>query len=103
MGVNLSEVPDLSQLLGSRGSINLNNYGTDAMKGLLEQVETARTEEELKSIYSQIQMLVVERLPVMGLVFRTGTVLSRRSLAGLSGIRAGNTLNGIEFLESTQG
>ena len=102
VGVNLSDVPDLTQLLGSRGSINLNNYGTDAMNTLLDQVETAQTEEELKSIYSQIQMLTVERLPVLGLLFRTGTVLSRRSLAGLSGIRGGNTLNGIEFMESTR-
>ena len=101
VGVNLSEVPDLTQLLGSRGNINLNNYGTDAMKSLLEQVETAQTEDELKSIYSQIQMLVVERLPVLGILFRTGTVLSRRSLAGLSGIRSSNTLNGIEFMENT--
>ena len=101
VGVNLSEVPDLSQLLGSRGTINLNNYGTDAMNTLLDQVETAASEDELKSLYSQIQMLTVERLPVLGLLFRTGTVLSRRSLAGLSGIRSTNTLNGIEFMTNT--
>ncbi len=102
VGVNLSEVPDLSQLLGSRGAINLNNYGTDAMNTLLDQVETAQTEDELRSIYSQIQMLTVERLPVLGVLFRTGTVLSRRSLAGLNGIRSSNTLNGIEFMENTE-
>ena len=43
-------------------------------------------------------MNVVERLPVLGMLFRTGTVLSTRSLAGLSGIRVENTLNGIEFM-----
>lgn len=98
VGVNLSEVPDLSQMFRSGGSINLNNYGNEEMKALLEQLSTAQTEAELKSLYSQIQMNVVERLPVLGMLFRTGTVLSTRSLAGLSGIRVENTLNGIEFM-----
>ena len=43
----------------------------------------------------------MDRLPVLGILFRTGTVLSRRSLAGLSGICSSNTLNGIEFMENT--
>lgn len=98
VGVNLSEVPDLSQMFRSGGSINLNNYGNEEMQNLLTQVSTASTEAELKSIYSQIQMNIVDRLPVLGMLFRTGTVLSTRSLAGLSGIRAENTLNGIEFM-----
>ena len=58
----------------------------------------AQSEEQLKTIYSQIQMIVVDRLPVLGLLWRTGTVLSNRSLAGLSGLRASNMLNGIEFM-----
>ena len=98
VGVNLSEVPDLSQMFRSGGSINLNNYGNKEMQELLLKVPDASTEAEMKSIYSQIQMNVVERLPVLGMLFRTGTVLSTRSLAGLSGIRAENTLNGIEFM-----
>ena len=98
VGVNLSEVPDLSQMFRSGGSINLNNYGNKEMQELLQKVPDATTEAEMKSIYSQMQMNIVDRLPVLGMLFRTGTVLSTRSLAGLSGIRAENTLNGIEFL-----
>ena len=98
VGVNLSEVPDLSQMFRSGGSINLNNYGNEEMQNLLTQLSTVATEAEMKSIYSQIQMNIVDRLPVLGMLFRTGTVLSTRSLAGLSGIRAENTLNGIEFM-----
>ncbi len=102
VGVNLSEVPDLSQMFRSGGNINLNNYGNENMKSLLEQVPAAQSEEALKSLYSQIQMNVVDRLPVLGLLFRTGTVISTRSLAGLSGIRVENTLNGIEFMTKQQ-
>lgn len=98
VGVQLSEVPDLSDMLKSKGSLNLNNFKNESIELLLEEVSSADTEEALKSIYSQIQMVVVDRLPVLGLLFRTGTVLSRHSLAGLSGLRVSNTLNGIELM-----
>jgi len=103
VGVNLSEVPDLTEMFGSRGDINLNGYGNEEMRALLDLIPEAVAEDELKNIYSQIQMNIVERLPIMGLLFRTGTVLSRRSLAGLSGISSSNTLNGIEFMPSLEG
>ena len=98
VGVQLSEVPDLSSLLKARGKLNLNSFRNESMEQLFEQVGSAMTEEEFKSIYSQMQMLTVERLPVLGLLFRTGCVLSTRSLAGLSGLRVGNMLNGLEFM-----
>ncbi len=98
IGVQLSEIPNLAPLLQGGGSLNLNNFKNDNMELLLGQIASAQTEEDLKSIYSQIQMLVVERLPILGLLFRTGTVLGRRSLAGLSGLRVGDMLNGIEFM-----
>lgn len=100
VGVNLSEVPNLSQMFGNRGDINLNSYANEELRSLIKLVPNAASADELKSLYSQIQMHIVEKLPVMGLLFRTGTVLSRRSLAGLSGISVSNTLNGIEFMQS---
>lgn len=98
VAVNLSEVPDLTDLFYSKASLNMNGFKNDRMNELLEAVPNARTESELKSLYSEIQMLCVERLPILGLVFRSGTVLSTRSLSGLSGIRAGDMLNGVEFM-----
>lgn len=98
IGVQLSEIPNLAPLLQGGGSLNMNNFKNDNMELVLSQVSSAQTEEDLKSIYSQIQMLVVERLPVLGLLFRTGLVLGSRSLSGLSGLRVGNMLNGLEFM-----
>ncbi len=98
MGMNLSEVPNLTPLLYSEGSLNLNGYNNEDMYALLGQTATVETPEELKSVLSEIQMTIVNRLPIMGLLFRTGTILSTRSLAGLSGNRAGNALNGIEYM-----
>ena len=99
VGVNLSEVPYLSSLLGSRGSPNLNHYSSDDMDQLLERVYSASDEALLQKIYSDIQMTVVNRLPILGLLFRTGTVLSSRSIGGMSGVRVYDTFNGFEFLK----
>ena len=98
IGMQFSEVPNLAPLLQGGGSLNLNNFRNENMENVISQLGSVQTEEELKSLYSQMQMLVVERLPVLGMLWRTGTVLSSRSLAGLSGLRVGNMLNGIEFM-----
>lgn len=98
VGVNLSEVPVLVPLLGGGGDLNLNGYNDGEMNSLLQTTAKAADEESLKQVYSQIQLRVVENLPVMGLLFRTGTVLSSRSLGGLRGIRALSTFRGIEYL-----
>ena len=98
IGVNLSEIPVLQPLLGSGGSLNFNRFSNTTMDDLIEQTSTAVDEASLKQIYSEIQLMLVDRLPVMGLLFRTGTVLSTRSLGGLSGIRAMDTFRGLEYL-----
>ena len=102
VGVQLSEIPNLAPLFQGGGSLNLNNFKNDSMELLIGQVSSAQTDAELKSLYSQMQMLAVERLPVLGLLFRTGTGLSTRSLAGLSALHVSNMLNGVEFMRRTQ-
>ncbi len=99
VGVNLSEMPALSKLLKSKGSLNLNHYSSDDMDQLLERVESASDEALLQKIYSDIQMTIVNRLPIMGLLFRTGTMLASRSIGGISGVRVYDSFNGFEFLK----
>jgi len=98
VGVNLSEVPNLYALLTADGNLCFNNYSNDTMDSLLANAGVAGSEAELKQIYSEIQLHIVDRLPILGLAFRTGTVLSTRSLAGLEGLRTFDTFNGIEFM-----
>jgi hypothetical protein len=69
------------------------------MDQLLERVYSASDETLMRKIYSDIQMTVVNRLPILGLLFRTGTVLSSRSVGGMSGVRVYDTFNGFEFLK----
>lgn len=102
IAVNLDEAPVLSPLLSSSGSLNYNGYSDTAMDSLIQLTATAADESSLKQAYSQIQLQIVQDLPFMGLYFRTGTVLSSRSLGGLSGIRALNTFRGLEYLADTE-
>ncbi len=98
LGLNLSEVPILAGLLGTDGNMNFNFYSDSIMDSLIVQTSTAADEAGMQQVYSQIQLRIVENLPIMGLLYRTGTVLSSRSLGGLRGIRALNTFRGLEYL-----
>lgn len=98
IGVNLSEVPVLQPMLATGGSLNYNGYSDSAMDDMISLTAKAEDAAALKQVYSQIQLTVADELPVMGLLFRTGTVLSTRSLGGLTGIRAMNPFRGMEYL-----
>ena len=98
IGVNLSEVPNMSAIFGRGAKLNFNGFGNDSMELYLKQATAAGDESVLKTAYSEMQMYVVNRLPVMGLLFRTGTVLSNRSLGGMTALRGYDTFNGFEFL-----
>lgn len=98
VGVNLSEVPNLSAIFGRGATLNLNGFGNDNMEMYLQQTTAASDESVLKTAFSEMQMYVVNRLPIMGLLFRTGTVLSNRSLGGMTALRSYDTFNGFEFL-----
>lgn len=99
IGVNLSEVPDMSAIFETGGSLNFNRYSNEEMDQLLQRVRGASDESTLQKAYSDIQMIIVRRLPVLGLLFRTGTVLSSRPIGGLAAIRAYDNFNGFEFLK----
>ena len=99
VAVNLSEVPNLFPLFSANGAVNYSGSHTAEMDQLLQRTTTAVGEDGLKQAYSDIQLHIVDRLPIMGLAFRTGTVLSTRTLAGLSGMREYDALNGLEFVK----
>lgn len=100
VGVNLSEVPNMSAIFGRGAKLNLNGFGNDNMEMYLQQATAAGDEAVLKSAFSDMQIYVVERLPIMGLLFRTGTVLANRSLGGMTALRCYDAFNGFEFLQA---
>ena len=98
VAVNLSEIPDISPLLTDDGDVNFNNYHTDELDTLLKDALSATEEAYMKNAYSALQSYIVENLPVMGICFRTGMVLSRRNLAGFTSTRETDAYSGMEFL-----
>jgi peptide/nickel transport system substrate-binding protein len=98
VAVNLSEVPDLSPMFADNGDVNLNNYHTDELDALMVDALSAADETAMKNAYSALQTYIVENLPVMGVCFRTGMILSNRPLAGLTAPRETDVYNGMEFL-----
>ena len=98
VAMNLSEVPNLTPLFTDGGSLNLSGYVSENLTKLVNETGTAATEDEFRKTFSELQMFVVDQLPIMGLLYRTGTLLSTRSLGGLTGIREGDMLRGLEFV-----
>lgn len=97
VGFNLSEMPDLAFLLETDANGNCSEYSSQAMDDLLKEARQAASSDEMRRKISDIQMLVVSDLPVMGLFFRTGVLISTMELDGLTGIRETHALRGLEF------
>ena len=91
----LSDIPNLNFLLGSEGNSNYERYRSDEMDGLLRLAYNAPSAEELQSALYNVQLTLVEDLPILGLFFRTGVLISKQSLGGLSGLRRGAALRGL--------
>ena len=78
VGVNLSEVPNLRPLLIRRTAPStFPAPPAPKLDALLARTFTAATEEEMIDAYSDLQMFIVERLPFLGLVFRTAACSPR--------------------------
>ena len=98
VSMNLSEVPNLSALFTEGGSLNLSGYTNDRLTELLNATGTSVGEEEFRKAFSDLELYVARELPMMGLLFRTGTLLSSRPMGGLNGIRETDMLRGLEFV-----
>ena len=98
VGFNLSYIPDLSYLFKSGANGNCSFYESEKMDNMLAQAKSAADADELKATLADIQLLVTEDLPLLGLFFRSGTLISRVGLGGLSGIREDNYLRGIDAM-----
>lgn len=99
VGFNLSEVPDLTFLLGTEENGNCSEYTNADMDELLKAAREAIDADALQAALSGVQMKVVSDLPVMGLLYRSGVLISKVNLDGLNGINESFTLRGLEFCQ----
>jgi len=98
VSMNLSEVPDLIPLFSEGGDLNYSKVTNESLNLMLRECASAKDEQAMKLAYGTIQSYIVENLPIMGLCFRTGMVLSGRSMAGMTVARETDAYSGIEFL-----
>ena len=98
VGVNLSTVPNPTAIVDSEGTLNISQYVNMDMDMLCDGIFTAADETSLKAVFSDIQMKIVNELPILGIGFHTGAVISHQSLNGLSGIREYDVWNGLETM-----
>lgn len=96
--LNLSEVPDLIPLLSADGNANFSGISSGNLDQMLINCATATDEQAMKLAYSNIQTYIVENLPIMGICFRNGMVLSTRPTAGMTTSRETDAYSGLEFL-----
>ena len=86
---------NLAFLFSSTGSFNFSRYKDDEMDSLLQAAYRATSAADLRSAMSKIQIKIVEDLPILGLFFRTGVLISKKSLGTQAGLRRGWVLNGV--------
>lgn len=91
----LSDIPNLVFLLAGEGNSNYARYASEEMDTLLRRAYSATTADDLQSALYDVQLKLVEDLPLLGLFFRTGVLISRQSVGGLTGLRRGATLRGL--------
>lgn len=97
VGYELSQLPNLAFLFASssKNSSNYARYESNAMDGYLHDAYFATDQEDLKAAMANVQMQIVDDLPVLGLFFRAGVMISRESVGGLSGNHQYDVLRGL--------
>ncbi len=98
VSLTLSEVPDLIPMLSENGRINYSGVTNNNLNTMLTNCATAGDEQGMQLAYSQLQLYIVDNLPIMGLCFRNGMVLSTIPTAGMTTSRETDAYSGIEFL-----
>ena len=97
--VNLAFLPDLTFLLNSGGRMNYSGYSSADMNVLVQGLYSTTDEERFKALFSDIQILISDDLPFMGLFFRKGTLMTTANVTGFRPVVEGNALQGFEYIQ----
>lgn len=95
-GWYIDELPDLRSLFSLDGINNLSGYSSEEMDELLDAVMKSSTEEDLRNNFMQIQIILMEDVPIISLYFRSNTLLTRAGIVNVSDIKDANVYNTIQ-------
>ncbi len=85
-GYFLSDTPNLNFIFNTNGSGNLSGYSSGALNNALAGVDSAKDLNTLKASMLNVQTIIADDLPQIGLFFEMNTLLYKDSLT-VSGIK----------------
>ncbi|MDL2237278.1 ABC transporter substrate-binding protein [Christensenellaceae bacterium OttesenSCG-928-K19] len=80
----LDVVPDFEYLFGENGEGNYGHVSNDEINKAVKEYKLAVTEEEVLSAYSDLQRVLTERVPQIGLYFRMNSIICDAGIQGIA-------------------
>lgn len=85
----LDEDPDISFLFNPGGSANYGGVDNAEITAAIDAARSAFAEEAIKTNYSELQRLLTERVPQIGLYYRMNSIVCSELLTGVGSPRQG--------------
>ncbi|MDY3005092.1 MAG: ABC transporter substrate-binding protein [Christensenella hongkongensis] len=82
----LDDNPSLGFLFNSDGSANYGGVNNQEITDAINTAENAFTEDAVESAYSELQRILVERVPQIGLYFRMNSAVCNETLTNINGM-----------------
>ncbi|MGI6153759.1 MAG: ABC transporter substrate-binding protein [Christensenellaceae bacterium] len=89
-------VPDLEFMFGETGEANYGNVSSHDIIDAIDKCALAVTEEETLSAYSGLQQVLTERVPQVGLFYRTNSIIYDYGIRDIGGVRQNMIFSKIE-------
>lgn len=83
----LDIVPDIEGMFLEDSPLNVGHVSSSEILEAARQCELALTEEEIKTAYSTLQRVLADRVPQIGLYFRTNSIVCDETIRGITDIR----------------
>ncbi|MDD3243056.1 MAG: ABC transporter substrate-binding protein [Eubacteriales bacterium] len=94
-GVYMNPVPDWRYLLRSDGAMNYGKWRIEALDTALDAVQSAPDRDSLKLATDALQTVIMDQLPIIGLYFRTHTLMTATDISGVGAIQEENAFGSI--------
>ena len=97
----LDENPDLSFMFNSGGTGNYNGVSNQELTDAIAAAGNAFTEESVQAAYSELQKVLMERVPQIGLYYRMNSIICDEAITGITGVRQNTVFGSIDPVSYT--
>lgn len=92
----LDENPNLSFMFNSGGTGNYNGVSNQELTDAIAAAGNAFTEESVQAAYSELQKVLMERVPQIGLYYRMNSIICDEAITGITGVRQNTVFGSID-------